>query len=29
MEVIGFILIAFILASIADDVKSINKKRKD
>lgn len=29
MEVIGFIIIALILASIADNTKSINKKFKD
>lgn len=29
MEVIGFIIIALILASIADNAKSINKKLKD
>ena len=29
MEVIGFIIIVLILASIADNAKSINKKLKD
>ena len=29
MEVIGFLIIALILASIADNAKSINKKLND